>query len=38
MGLGSPFEVGVYFSNALSNLDIRLEKLMVAFGISEMIK
>ena len=35
---GSPVEVGVYFSNALSNMDIRLEKLMTEFGISEKIK
>lgn len=34
---GSPVEVGVYFSNALSNMDIRLEKLMTEFGISEKI-
>lgn len=34
---GSPVEVGVYFSNSLSNMDIRLEKLMTEFGISEKI-
>lgn len=34
---GSSVKVGVYFSNALSNMDI-VEKLMVEFWISEKIK